>query len=235
MIKLLLFVLIPVLILGGLGYWRYTALKPDLTTPSTQAEEPIEVPKQMPQASLEDRVKNLETVVTKLATQVNNLKSPAPASSSAPSSSSLDAQVTELKARVSALEKADTAPASSNSQSVVYIPLGSGGGPWGDKGWFSLNEYQITLDPVSYPGYTGMVLEVTFRLTAKSGTASIRLYNSTDSSATSSQVDTTSDSLGLFSTSSFKLASGSKTYNLQVKSSEGQNVLIQFARIKVTF
>lgn len=226
MIRFLPFVLIPVLILGGLGYWRFVA--------STQiSDTPIEVPKTLPQSSLEDRVKELEDVVTKLVTQVNNLKSPY---QQTPSSSSSDAEsaVTELKARVSALEKATPVPVAASGQASVYIPLGSGGN-WGDKDWYTTAEYEISLDPANYPGYKNMVLEATFRLTEAAGTGSVRLYNVTDSSASSGQVDTTSSTFSLKTSSSFTLPSGSKTYKLQVKSSQGANLSIQSARIKVTF
>lgn len=232
MIRLLPFILIPVIILGGLGYWRYSVSKSNLTTPTAPEPasiEPIEVPKTLPQSSVEDRVKSLESLAAKLVTQVNNLKSPAP------QADSLEAQVTELKMRVSALEKATPAPAAASSQSVIYIPLGSGGGPWGDKDWYTTSEYEISLDPANYPGYKNMVLEATFRLNVVSGTGSVRLYNVTNSLAVSGQLDTSSNTFSLKTSSSFTLPSGSKTYKLQVKSSDGTPLYVQSARIKVNF
>jgi len=80
-----------------------------------------------------------------------------------------------------------------------------------------------------------MNLEVNFRLVEPSGTGSVRLYNVTDSSAVSAQADTTSTSFGLKTSGSFKLSGGKKTYKLQVKSSEGKELFIQSARIKVNF
>lgn len=232
MIRFLPIALIIVLILGGLGYWRYTSSKPSLTAPQTAGESPIEVPKTLPQASIEDRVSELEDVVIKLVTQVNGLKS-----SSSPDSriSNVESAVTELKARVSALEKATPALAvATSSQSTVYIPVGSGG-VWTNTDWNTLPEYEVSLNPDNFPGYSGMILETTFRLDDPSGTASVRLYNVTDNSAASSQLDSTSSAYTLKSSSSFKLASGTKTYRLQVKSSGGKNLLIQSARIKVNF
>lgn len=240
MLRLLPFILIPILILGGLGYWRFKAAKPILTVPQVR-EEPIEVPKTLPQASIEDRVKVLEDLATKLVTQLNSLKSPTPQSIQSSSNSSdsklnsLDSQVTELKARVSALEKATPAPAvTTASQSTVYIPLGSGG-VWTNTDWQSLPEYEVSLNPDNFPNYSGMTLEVTFRLDDPAGTASVRLYNVTDSSTTSSQLDSISTTYILKSSSSFKLTSGTKTYRLQVKSSGGKNLFIQTARIKVSY
>ena len=248
MIRFLPFILIVVLILGGLGYWRFVASKSNLTSPNTaqssldtnQQEGPIEVPKTLPQASLEDRVKELEDVVTKLVTQLNSLKSQTTTSQSTSSSesslSTVESAVTELKARVSALEKATPAPvAASSTQSSVYIPLGSGGGPWANTDWYSPPEYEISLDPANYPGYKSMILEVTFRLLEAAGTGSVRLYNVTDSSASFGQVDTTSSTFSLKTSSSFTLPTGSKTYRLQVKSSQNKDLYIQSARIKVNF
>lgn len=238
MIRLLPFVLIPILIIAGLGYWRVTSTKQNLiTSQSDETESPIEVPKTLPGATTEDRVKELEDTVTELVAQVNKLKS---ANSQTENSSSLDlrlkdveANSTELKARVSALEKATPAPAS-GGKSTVYIPLGAGGS-WSDLDWNSLAEYEISLNPDSYPGYTGMYLEANFRLEESAGTGSVRLYNTTDGSAVSSQLDTTSTSFSLQTTLSFKLPSGTKTYRLQVKSTQRKQVFIQSARIRVSF
>ena len=232
MIRFLPFIVVAILVLGGLMFWRFIASKPNLATSQTPQESSVEVPKTLPQATIEDRVKALEEVVTKLVTQVNVLK---PASSQDAKISTLESTITELKVRVSALEKATPAPAPASGQSTVYIPIGAGGGPWGNQGWYSLSEYQISLDPANYPGYTGMVLEVNFRLTAKNGTGSVRLYNTTDNTAMSSQVDTTSDTYGVYTSSSFKLPTGNKNYILQMKSSNGQDLAVQSARIKVNF
>ena len=238
MIKLLPFILIPLLIVGGLWFWRYNSSKQSLTTPQVssepvkQEELAVEVPKTLPGATLDDRVKSLEETIIKLVAQVNSLKSVGPAASNL---TSVESAIVELKARVSGLEKVAPVPVQSSTKSTVYIPLGSGGGPWGATDWISLNEYEISLNTDNYPGYTGMNLEATFRLVEAAGTGSIRLYNITDSSATSSQLDTTSTTFSLQTSSSFKLASGTKTYKLQVKSNQGKDLFIQSVRIKVSF
>lgn len=236
MIRLLPFILIPILIISGLGYWRYLQNKQNLSIEKTTQVETdqqlLEVPKTIPNASIDERVKSLEDTVNKLVPQVNSLKSSSLSSSDVYKLTEIEAAVTELKARVSALEKSTPAAA---LQASVYIPLGGGGGPWGDKDWYSTNEYEISLDTANYPGYKGMILEVTFRLVEAVGTASVRLYNVTDSSAASSQLDTTSTAFSLKTSSSFTLPKGAKTYKLQVKSSQGTNFYIQSARIKVNF
>ncbi len=237
MIKLLPFILIPILLIAGLGYWRFVAIKQSITSPTQTVDtQPIEVPKTIPNASVDDRVQNLENTISKLVTQVNTLKvQPQPSANT--ELNNIESSITDLKARVSALEKATPAPAqtASSQQSVVYIPLGSGGGPWANKDWYSTPEYQVLLDPANYPGYKGMYLEVTYKLSEQTGTGSVRLYNSTDNSVTSGQVDTTSSSFGLYTSSSFKLPTGSKNYALQVKSTDGKNLFIQIARIRVNF
>lgn len=240
MIKILPFIVVAVLVLGGLGYWRFQASRTNLITSQTdQNYGAIEIPSSAPDISTDERVRILEQVITKLVAQVNSLKQPSKTESSTSSADSkitaLETAVADLKAKVAALEKASPAPVTTTSKSVVYIPLGSGGGPWTNIDWYTTPEYEITLDPANYPGYTGMVLEVNFRLTEAAGTGSVRLYNSSDSSVTSSQVDTTSTTFNLQSSSSFKLASGSKTYKLQLKSTSEKQLFIQSARIKVSF
>lgn len=233
-IKLLPIILVVILIAGGLGYWRF-ASKPSLTTPTSTNETstPVEVPKSLPQtASLEERVEVLEEALVEAIKRINNLSGSTTAEGT--DLGTTDASIIELKARVSALEKATPAPAAS-SKSTVYIPLGSGGGPWSNTDWSNLDDYQITLDPSNFPGYSGMVLEVNFRMVESAGTASVRLYNKTDSSATSSEISTTSTSFGTNTSSSFKLPSGSKNYTLQLKSTQNKDIFIQTARIRVSF
>lgn len=244
MIRFLPLILIPVIIISGLGYWRYLANKQSLQTPQQanfqvdqQVQVPAEVPNTLPKVSLEDQVNNLEDTVTKLVPQVNSLKS---ASGQGAVPASLDSRlkevesvVAELKTRVSLLEKGTTTTQSTSKSATVYIPLGAGGQN-GDKNWLSIANYGATIDPAEYPGYTSMQLEVNFRLVQKSGTAYARLYNVTDQ-ANKEQVSTTSDSFSWQTSSGFTLPTGQKTYTLQMKSTEGAEVQLQSARIKVNF
>lgn len=242
MVRLLPFILIPVLILGGLWYWRSLSVKKTLNTPETneQIEVPVEVPKTLPGATVEDRVKSLEDTIAKLVPQVNTLKSSNSQSNNSTSSDSrianAEAAVTDLKARISALEKATPVPAAAaSSKYPLYIPLGAGGGPWQDQDWHTLTEYQASINPDSYSGYASMQLEANFRLIEGVGTASVRLYNVTDGSSISSQIDTTSTVFGLHTSGTFKLPAGQKTYTIQVKTSQGKDLFVQSARVKVNF
>lgn len=234
MLKLLPVVLVLVAIAGGLIYFRFHGSSSNVISPQSQTEAPIEVPKTLPQASLEDRVKDLENLVTKLVTTVNSLKSSTTSSNSDSKLNTMDASITELKARVSALEKGSPAPLVSSGKSTVYIPLGSGG-QVSDQNWTSLNTFQISLDPSQYSGYTSMQLEVNMRLNQPGGTLYARLYNTTASSATSSEAQTTQTSSTVPSSSTFALPSGSKNYVLQAKTSDGSLGFLDYARIKVNF
>lgn len=241
MIRFLPFILIPILILAGLGYWRYSADKQSLVTPNVteQDQESVEVPKTLPNATVEDRVKSLEDTIAKLVPQVNSLKastSPNGLSASLDSRlTNLESAVTELKARVSTLEKATPAPAAaSGSKATIYIPLGSGG-TVASVDWSSLNSFQINLDPAQYPGYSSMQLEVNMRLNQPGGTLYARLYNTTSGTATSSEVSSTSTVSSISASLTFTLPTGSKTYVLQAKTSDGTQGFLDTARIKVNF
>ncbi len=238
MIRLLPFILIPILIIGGLGWWRYNAAKQSLTTSQTEVQDlraPIEVPKTLPNASVEDRVKSLEDSVAKLINQVNSFKSSGSSTTSSDTRLfSAEGGITELKARVSSLEKTSPAPATAGSKAPLYIPLGAASGPWGSQDWNTINDYEALINSDSYSGYSNMQLEVIFRLTEAAGTGSVRLFNATDNSSYS-QVDTTSTSFGLKTSGNFNLPSGTKTYKLQVKSTQGKDLFIQSVRIKISF
>lgn len=242
MIRLLLFIVIPILIVLGLGYWRYVATNQSLSPPQATQQDLglVEVPKTLPNASLEDRVKALEDINSKLITQINALKT---ANSQAPSVSPLDSRLisvegatTDLKMRVSALEKASpvSATTTSGSKPTIYIPLGSGG-TVASVDWTSLNSFQINLDPAQYPGYSSMQLEVNMRLNQPGGTLYARLYNSSGGSVTSSEVSSTSANSSVFTSSTFTLTAGAKTYLLQAKTSDGTQGFLDTARIKVNF
>lgn len=238
MIRFLPFILVAVLVLGGLGYWRFVASKPTLPSPQVTGDssDQIQFPVTGSDATLEEKVKILEEIAKKLVAQVNLLKATKSAINTT-EINDLNTAVSELKIKVAALENTSpvtTTTTTTSSKSTVYIPLGSGGGPWNNQDWYS-TDYLVSLDPANYPGYSGMYLEGVFRLTSAVGTASLRLYNSTDNSAVSPEISTTSTTFTLKTSTSFKLPSGSKNYVLQVKSSSNQDMQIQSARIKVNF
>lgn len=236
-VRFLPYILIPILIIAGLGYWRLTASKQSPTTPLTDSQTeqeppPVEVPKTLPNLSLEDRLKSLEDEISKLQ---SSSQEPAQVPNLSSRLANAESAITELKARVSALEKAEPTTTTSGNKYPLYIPLGAGGGPWANQDWNTLTEYQATINPDNYQGYSGIQLEVNFRLVEAAGTGSVRLYNVTDGSSIASQVDTTSTAFGLKTSGSFKLSGGQKTYSIQVKSTQGKDLFVQSARVKVSF
>ncbi len=243
MIKFLPYLLVSVLVVGlaGLGYWRLNVSKSNsLTAPSiTSNNRPIEVPKALPEASVEERVKTLEDLVSKLVTQVNALK-PQSASQSNFSTDTktavLEASLTELTVRVAALEKSNpTSATSTTGKYPLYIPMGGAGGPWDNNDWVTQNDFVALINPDNYPEYKNMQLEVIGRLIESSGTGSVRLYNSTDSSAITSQADLTSSTASLITSPTFTLPAGLKTYKIQTKVSSDKHFTVQSVRIKVNF
>lgn len=230
MIKLLPIIVVIILALG-FGYFRFFSAKSEVSSVKNEVKTPVEVPKSLPNASLEERVKVLEDALVTLTKKINSSSAPAP--SAAPDLNQLEAAVTEVKARVAALEKATPAPGTTtSSKATVYIPLGSGGQISSGSDWVNLGSFQATVDPASYPGYTSMQLEVNMRLNQPGGTLYARLYSG--GAVDSSQVSTTTTSSTLTTSSNFTL-SGSKTYTLQAKSSDGSQAFIDNARIKVNF
>lgn len=238
MIKLLPVALIIVIVSSGFIYFRFfsTNQNPDNLTSSTvtESEGPVEVPKTSPGATTEDRVKILEDAVVEIVKKINDLTDPKTEDSSTNRLNSIEASITDLKTRISALESPAASTQTQASNPPLYIPLGSGGVN-SDSNWSSIPTFEITLDPQDYAGYSNMQLEINFRLPSLVGTGYARLYNATDSTATSSELSTTSGTYVWATTASFKLASGKKTYKLQTKSSASKDVEIQSARIKVNF
>ena len=132
-----------------------------------------------------------------------------------------------------------TAPTTSTSTSsgpkVSYIPIGYTGSGTYSSDFGAISGYETTIDPANYPGYKKMVLEANFRI-FQNGTAAVRLFNKTDGVAIiNSDLSTTSQSYTTVTSSGFTLAGGSKTYTIQVKSTTGYAVELQWARLRVDF
>ncbi len=175
--------------------------------------------------NLEDRIKTLENVIVSIRSEKK--PTPTPKADYEERIKSLEQTVAQLKSQ----KLSNDIPA---RFSPLYIPLGSGGTA-GDKGWYSVPGYEVLVDPVDYAGYSGMQMEVNFRMTEVAGVGMARLYNQTDNRAASGEVTIASDNFSLQATPNFKLPAGRKTYRLQIKSTYGVNLEIQSARIKVSF
>ncbi|MBI2022768.1 hypothetical protein HYS97_02885 [Candidatus Daviesbacteria bacterium] len=155
----------------------------------------------------------------------------------------LETKLSVLQKRIEALEartpstttQTTTTTSSSTAKPPLYIPLGSGGS-FTDRVYANFGGYIVNIDPGNYSGYTSMQLEVSMRLNQPGEKVKARLFNSTEALAIStSEVSTTSASYILLTSGNFTLPSGSKTYQLQVMSTDGVETFVQTARIKVNY
>lgn len=217
MIRILPVILI-ILVLGAVGYWKLNAVKNQAQ--NTSAALPVSNPGQKPETG------SVNSATTNVADASLSIKV-----------TSLENEIIDLKSRVAILEKKPTTTTAkkttASSKVPVYIPIGTGGSN-SNTNWANMPGYEISLDPAEYSGYTSMQLEVNMRLSSAGGDAMTRLATS-DGSAISSELSTPNTLYSLKTSSGFKLPSGRKTYMMQIKSSAGQEIFIQDARIKVNF
>lgn len=241
MVRILLIPILVVLVIAGILYYRFVYTNKNLAQPVLN-----EVPAQLPSSPIPFPTGTGEPDIALLASQVNSLKAALDNLSQVVSQKqtgtvtesriqALEASLANLTSRVSVLENSSKTTQTSSSKAPLYIPLGSGGNSSGDRNFITIPSYQVSIDPASYPGYSSMQLEVNMMLEQSVGTANARLYNSTDNSSTSSNASTTSSQFTTVTSSGFKLPSGSKTYVLQVQSTEGYQLTVSNARIKVNF
>ncbi len=240
MIKLLPIVLVILLILGALAYFRFYKLQSpptpsivsNLTNSPTEQERisslenKVEVlarqvadeesttsspaPKSSPNTTTEQKVKSLETTVAALQTQINQLK-------------------------ISGITSSSTQTTTSTPKAPVYIPLGWVGAV-SSTNWATITSQELAIDPANYPGYKSMQFEVNLRIYQGNGTSYARLLNNNDGTAvTNSEISTTSQDYTWISSSTFTLPSSEKTYRMQLKSSTGYEAGVVNARIKVNY
>ncbi len=141
---------------------------------------------------------------------------------------------------VATLPLSTTALASSTTSytgpKTIYIPVGYGGSGTFTSDFGTVAGQEVTIDTGNYPGYKQMVFEASFRIYQGNGTAFVRLLNKTDGTAVlKSDLSTTSQDYLTKTSSGFTLAGGSKTYDVQVKSTTGYSVDLQLTRIRVDF
>lgn len=231
-----------VILLAGTLYFRSTFSLPFISQNQTK-DSSISVLPALPdgQGSSEDRINTLEKALTLVIQKVNELNSKT-ANSSGDSIKSLESTVASLQNKVVQLEQKLTgAPVptptstTSSKKSVVYIPLGSSSSD-NYHNYRFLPGFEASLDPADFPGYSSMQIEVNMRLIESLGRGYASLLNYTDNQTLSaSEVSTTSTSYVLLASSGFTLPVGKKNYRLQLKTTEGSQLYIQNARIKVNF
>lgn len=246
MVRILLIGTVMIMVLGGLFYWRFIAVSPETGKQSGLPSQlksivpgPKEVPNIPPLEVGENTLSDLQSQIDSLKEQVDSLKQDGDLDSRV---KTLETAIADIRTQVVSLSAkstsstATTTTTTTSSKYPLYIPLGGGGGPWGNQAYYSLDDYQINIDPGNYSGYISMQLEVIFRLAENAGTAYVRLLNATDNAAVSnSEVTSTGTDFVLKTSGIFTLTGGSKNYKLQVKNTEGKSLFVQNAKIKVNF
>jgi hypothetical protein len=236
MIRLVLIILVPVAIAGGLIY--LFTLRSNVSLPGPQFYGAKEVPLNLPTEatttaalptpkngdSLQERVKTLEASVIILNKKIDTLTTTLSKLTNTP-----------IPAATPIVTSQSSTTTSSGPKSV-YIPIGYGGSSIATSDYESLTTQQITINSSDYSGYKQAVLEVNFKIDNANGEGQARLFNSTDGTAIlGSVVSTISGNYATVSSSGFNLSSGSKNYTLQLKSSSGYRVEVQLARIRIDY
>lgn len=239
MLKFLPIVLVVLIIVGGVGYIRFTKFSKDQPLPL--------IPNALTaSSSVSDgaRIKVLEEAVLFLSQQIGKQKSAVEVvDTSTASSKSLEDRVTGLElsltqliARMGSLEaKSSTTASSAVAHPPAYIPLDWKGSS-SSMDWTTITGQQITTDLSDYSGYKNVVLEVQLQIYQGNGAAYARIFNKDDGTVILlSEVSTSSGDYVWLSSSGFNFPSGKKTYQLQLKTSTGYAAMVQNARIKVNF
>ncbi len=236
MFKLLLIILVPVVIVGGLIYLftlRNTAPVASSNTYNGAKEVPATTFSATDQSAISSAVPQpTASVDNSLATQVTNLQSQV---------DTLNRKVSDLQATQNSTSPITTpipaaVTSSSYSPKSIYIPVGYGGSSTATSDFESIGTQEITLDTGNYIGYKQAYLEVNFKINNGNGTGQARLFNSTDGTALlGSLVSTTSGNYSTVTSSGFNLTSGSKKYTLQLKSNTGYSVDVQLVRIRIDY
>ncbi len=131
---------------------------------------------------------------------------------------------------------ASSSPASiTNTQKPpVYIPVGSSDS-FNNTAWQSIEALSVWVDTNSYPGYTGVQLEVSLRMNA-GGTVTAQLYNDSLGIAVgNSTVSTNTTTFKYLRSGNFNLSAGNNLYKIQVKNDSGDASFLQNARLRISF
>lgn len=228
--------ILAVVVLGLIG-WRVVnnqSISTIKTDPQAKAEEAID-----------NRVRELEFVVTDLVSKVGSL-SPSKSTVTEDRVKKLEDSLNDIKSRVVTLEQSKTTSASTtttatsqtssstSTKAPSYVPL-SWSGESKSTSWASITGQEFTINPADYSGYKTMQLEVSL-LIFQNGTAYARMEDKAAGTAVlASEVSTTATDYTWLTSATFTLPSGSKTYRLQLKSLTGYAAQVQNARLKINF
>lgn len=122
----------------------------------------------------------------------------------------------------------------SSQTKEYYIPFGSGSGSSSD--WQDVPGLQASIDSNSYGSIKSVVFEASLHIPTGNETASVRLYNSTDSHPVwNSQVDFTGSAQSVLKTSQLiSLDPGNKLYKVQIKTQLQFTAILDQSRLHIT-
>lgn len=203
----------------------------NLSSPPTEQQPTVTQSKPVPLAaaaspvSIPQKVNN-DTSSTNIATLESKV-------------SSLEDKVTALQRQVSqvgtgaSLAPAETTVAS--KKSPIYIPLG-----WVASSsvmdWTTVATQSVIIDTNDYPGATSAQFEGRIVNYQGNGTCYARIINTTDGTAVlGSQISTSGTDYAWVTSPGFSLASGKKTYAVQLKTNTGYSAQISDAHLKINF
>ncbi len=242
--KILPAVVVVALIIGAAIYLIFFKLSPQ-KIPTQVNLEGFNI---SPNASLNDRVANLEKAVNILAKQAikNSGTGEKFAGTQDVLDNSIEGRLTVLENTVNNLSPGaisnnststtNTSTAqNTNTPQIFYIPLGSSGSS-GDRNYITMPTYQVVINPANFPGYSSMQLVVNMGLVQSVGTANAQLFNANANTAVAgSQVSTTSSTPVILTSGTFTLPSGNSTYVLQLQSTQGYTINAQSAWVVVNY
>lgn len=148
------------------------------------------------------------------------------------SSASFDETLAEIENRLVALEKRSPAPVAKSTNGIKETFLYMGTGSSTSREWTTIDSASITFNPSTY----GNIKEVRFEagLSIISGEVSARLINKNSGAVYYDSTVTHNLSASEWKTSApIYLPSGSATYAVQLRSSNGERANLDGARLKI--
>lgn len=141
----------------------------------------------------------------------------------------------QLEALEKKLEAVTSTSTSSTSQQPTYIPLVSSAETV-STGWTDVAGSDFRFDPADYPAGATVHYEVNLRAVHGSGLVYTRLYDKTHERGVDfSEHSTNSDSFQYLASNHIAVWQGNNLYRVQIRSSNGTQVELQAAKLKVAF
>ncbi len=127
-----------------------------------------------------------------------------------------------------------SAQTTSSTTKEYYVPFGSGSGNSLD--WKDMAGLQASIDSNGYNSIKSVVFEVSLHVPTGNETASVRLYNATDSHPVwNSELTFNGNSSSVFMSSNpISLDSGNKLYKVQIKTQLQYPAIVDQSRVHIT-